>query len=533
MTSRVVALALVVLLPSVALADGFAIELAGRELGREAIAGDGSSTAALQVVPGGEAFRYEQRTEVDEAGAFARYTLSSNVHDLVAEVTSSGVTITGTVAGNANEQRLPPPPAGASWLVLDNFVFAHYDLLGRAMLGVTTERAFHALIPQAFAAVPATCRPAAETTVRVNGAERPARLLRLTLANVLVEATVDRETGRAYVVRVPGQRLSAVRDGVAQAEGPPPAPAPVAPCREEQVTFPSPWGDVPGTLALPAAGEGPWPVVLFLHGSGPNDRDETIGPNKPLRDLAWQLAQHGVASLRYDKRTFLMRSAEPARVKEALKTLTLEHEYVEDGLAALAWLATRPEVREDARFVAGHSLGAVVAPAVARGGGARGVAVLAGPGRRIDALLGEQGTYQRTLAGMSPEEAERETRALLSPLRDGTLADDAPFLGANGRYWKDVQAHDPVALLAALELPVLLLHAEADCQVRVADHEALSAGLQAKGRAFEAHLFPRLNHLFMRVDGRSTGAEYSIPGRVDPAVGVTLASWVRAQSPAR
>ncbi len=64
----------------------------------------------------------------------------------------------------------------------------------------------------------------------------------------------------------------------------------------------SPLGPLPATLTLPS-GEGHFPAVLLVAGSGPNDRDETIGPNKPFRDLAQGLAAADIASLRYDKRT--------------------------------------------------------------------------------------------------------------------------------------------------------------------------------------------------------------------------------------
>jgi hypothetical protein len=59
---------------------------------------------------------------------------------------------------------------------------------------------------------------------------------------------------------------------------------------------------LPGTLTVPA-GPGPFPALVLVHGSGPHDRDETIGPNKPFRDLAWGLASQGIAVLRYEKRT--------------------------------------------------------------------------------------------------------------------------------------------------------------------------------------------------------------------------------------
>src|SRR5688572_10401720 len=154
MTSRLASLALLLALAPAWADDGFSVTLGDRALGREVVT-SGGSTAELQVVPGGEPFRYEQTTEVDATGAFARYALTSNVHDLVAEVTSSsGVRVTGTAAGKPLDKTLPAPADGAAWLVLDNLVFAHYDHLGRLMLGADGERRLRVLVPQALAAVP-------------------------------------------------------------------------------------------------------------------------------------------------------------------------------------------------------------------------------------------------------------------------------------------------------------------------------------------------------------------------------------------
>ena len=60
---------------------------------------------------------------------------------------------------------------------------------------------------------------------------------------------------------------------------------------------------VPGTVAVPH-GAGPWPGVVLVAGSGSLDRDETIGRNKPFKDIAWGLASRGVAVLRFDKVTY-------------------------------------------------------------------------------------------------------------------------------------------------------------------------------------------------------------------------------------
>ncbi|NTW08816.1 MAG: DUF3887 domain-containing protein, partial [Anaerolineaceae bacterium] len=89
---------------------------------------------------------------------------------------------------------------------------------------------------------------------------------------------------------------------------------------EEEVTVGSGKWALPGTLTLPT-GKGPFPAVVLVHGSGPNDRDETIGPNRPFRDIAWGLASHGIAVLRYDKRT---NAHAEAFTPEVLQNLTLD-----------------------------------------------------------------------------------------------------------------------------------------------------------------------------------------------------------------
>lgn len=536
------------------------VRIAGREVGREVAAPITSaggrvvlaSRATLRVTD--EPFEYAQTLELDDAGGVSSYALVSSVISVSLRRGPDGaLVVAGAIAGNAVDRPLGAPSTAGPRLVLDNLVFSHYDLLGAEAVRRGGEAFdFQAVVPQVLTAVPGHYEPRRAVRVLGPDGEVDAREAEVTLGNLLLTLVHDARTGAAYRVTADEQKLDARREAWAPpaSEGPP-APPPGAPppddpasYREHEVSFGAPLGPVPGTLTRPARGAGPWPVVVLLHGSGPHDRDETIGPNAPLRDLARGLAARGVASLRYDKRTYLLvqqlRSGDGAArtaAEDALRSLTFDGEAIDDAAAAVAFVASQADLRADRVVVAGHSQGALAASVLAgrEGSGLAGLAVLAGPGRRFVELLAEQITFQAGLQGRTAEETRRQVDQLTGPLRDdgASLRDEQMVLGASGRYWKDLLPRDPCAAIAATRVPVLLLQGAADCQVRPVDQERLAAALAARAGAppVEAHLLRGLNHLFMPVRGPSTGAEYASPNRVSPEVAELLARWVRALDP--
>ena len=111
---------------------------------------------------------------------------------------------------------------------------------------------------------------------------------------------------------------------------------------------------LPGTLTLPSCGSEPAPAFVLIHGSGPNDRNETIGPNQPFHDLAWGLASHCIAVLRYDKRTLTHASKFTPQV---LATFTPQQEVVEDVLSAVQLLRQTTGIDPHKIYLLGHSEG--------------------------------------------------------------------------------------------------------------------------------------------------------------------------------
>jgi hypothetical protein len=282
---------------------------------------------------------------------------------------------------------------------------------------------------------------------------------------------------------------------------------------------------LPGTLALPK-GDGPFPAVVLLHGSGPQDRDETIGPNKPLRDLAWGLASQGIAVLRYEKRT---REHGP-RWKASM---TFREETVDDALAAVALLRKRPEVDGKRVFVLGHSLGALAAPEVGRRDPAlAGLIVMAGNTRPLEDLVLEQITYIRSLHPDKDDKDELEKlRKQVARVKERGLTAEVPAselpLGAPAAYWLALRDYDPAATAARLKLPMLVLQGERDYQVTMADFDGWRKALAGRP-GVRLKSYPKLNHLFMEGEGKAKPEEYQKAGHVSREVVDDVAAWVKA-----
>ena len=140
---------------------------------------------------------------------------------------------------------------------------------------------------------------------------------------------------------------------------------------------------LPGNLTIPT-GTGPFPAVVLVHGSGPNDQDETIGPNKPFKDLAWGLASQGIVVLRYEKRT----KQYPEKVNMMLQNFTVHDETIDDAIAAIDGLMTIPAVNQSHIYLLGHSLGGMLAPQIAsQDHRIAGLIILAGNTRPLEDLI--------------------------------------------------------------------------------------------------------------------------------------------------
>jgi len=267
------------------------------------------------------------------------------------------------------------------------------------------------------------------------------------------------------------------------------------------------------TLTVPV-GLGPFPGVVLVHGSGPQDRDETVAANKVFKDLAEGLASRGIEVLRYDKRTFVY----GAKLGDSV---TVDQEVVLDAIAAVGALRDRQEIDPKRIFVIGHSMGALLAPEIGvRSAPVAGVVLMAPPGRPIWDMVVSQMKYLG-----SPASETAETEQKLAKLKAGTLGSDR-FLGVPTAYWKDLGARDGFGMAKKLGKPILVLHGDRDYQVIEEDIEAWRKTLAGTPHVEFATL-TGLNHLFIAGTGKPGPAEYDRPGHVDAKAVEKMVAFIK------
>ncbi|MCX2451130.1 alpha/beta fold hydrolase [Pedobacter sp. PLR] len=307
-----------------------------------------------------------------------------------------------------------------------------------------------------------------------------------------------------------------------------PAYVDTAAYKEKETYIETPGHSLVGVLTTPATGSN-FPLVVFLHGSGPSDMDETVGPNKPFKDLAGGLASKGIASIRYVKRTL-------AYPGEFNKSFTVKEEIMDDALAAIALAKTIPGVDKSKVFLFGHSMGGMVAPRLAQmAPDLKGIVLAAAPARKLTDIIEEQNKYaveqakdttgnlQKELADVLKETARTRFTTL------GKMKPDSVLLGLPASYWADLNQYDQVAAAKKLsKQKIFVVQGAFDFQVSQQDFDLWKAALGKKGNV-TLKLYPDLNHLFIPQTEKGSMAQYGIPGSVSPTLVDDLANWIKAK----
>jgi uncharacterized protein len=461
--------------------------------------------------------------ELGPAWDFKQYKFSAKVNSDVQNV--SAVRKGESIAMTAEVRGLSIPKE-AAWkantVVLDNFIAAHYQVLLNAIAAakpVPTE--WQVVVPQRLNAAAGKLDPKVESgSGTLDGKPVTVKTYNLELGGSLIRITSD-ANNQLMRVQVPLQQFVMKREGFVPA--PEKSADTASNCSESDASFQSGTLKVPATLCTPkglSAGTR-FPVVVMVHGSGPHDRDETIGPNKPFKDIAEGLAGSGIGSLRYDKRTFF---AKDSFTPES----TIADETVNDAVAAVSAASKAPGVDPKRVFLLGHSLGGMMAPSIAEHAPeTHGVILMAAAAIPLDQTIERQLSAQLKATGVPQAEIDKQVQQMkqqFADIRAGKTTGTVTVFGAPAQYWSGIFQHDMATDLKKLNLPVLVLQGGKDIQVVQADYDLIHTALAGKQAEFK--VFPDLNHLMIAIEGPSTGAEYGKPGHVDNALIKTIADWV-------
>lgn len=311
------------------------------------------------------------------------------------------------------------------------------------------------------------------------------------------------------------------------------------PYHVEDVSYPNPDGGhaLAGTFTRPP-GDGPFPAVLLVSGSGPQDRDEALLGHRPFLVLSDHLTRSGLAVLRFDDRGVGRSGGDFASATSA--------DFASDALAGVAYLKTRADVDAAKIGVAGHSEGGLIAPmAAVQSPDVAFIVLMAGPGVTGERILYAQGALIARAAGASEEaiaknlerqraifdvlrsepdtaaaarriealvlegleEATEEERGQAGVDQNTSLEEAAAAQTAqvNSPWFRYFLFHDPAPVLEQVAVPVLAVNGEKDLQVPYEENlREIEAALKRGGNTrYEVHALPDHNHLFQRAE---TGA---------------------------
>ena len=289
-----------------------------------------------------------------------------------------------------------------------------------------------------------------------------------------------------------------------------------------------------GILTLPDDVSKPVPAVVFVHGSGSSNMDEKVYKLTPFRDLAEGLAKHGIASIRYDKRSF----AHGLKMMKA-GTITVKEETVEDAVLAADLLKQHPNVDPERVFIAGHSMGGMLAPRIdAEGGNFRGLILLAGSPRKLEDIMLYQTREMIPLSGKLVRFIlEKQIKTLEAAFRGlYDLSDEeakAKKMGGGTTlyYFKEMGQHPVESYLQNLSKPILVMQGGKDFQVKADMDFVLYKQLLAEHPDVTFRLYENLNHCFVpSVYGRIDKAkqEYAVEQHIGDEVISDIANWIHS-----
>jgi len=286
-----------------------------------------------------------------------------------------------------------------------------------------------------------------------------------------------------------------------------------------------------GILSLPDDLSDKVPAVVMVHGSGSSNMDEKVMKLTPFKDLAEGLCRYGIASLRYDKRTF-------AHGRKMLKkTITVKEETIDDALMAIEILKNDQRIDKDRIYILGHSMGAMLSPRIdAEGGDVKGLIMMAGTPYRLEDIVIRQLKQASQSSSLMKLIGKLELRIFgkkfdnLYQLSEEE-AMKKKFAGSTTLYYFQEMGRKTAAdYLLESDKPVLIMQGGKDFQVLADDDFAKFKTILAGRPNTVFRLYPELNHCFVQAmysDILKVSKEYSTERHISDEVIKDIADFIQ------
>ena len=291
-----------------------------------------------------------------------------------------------------------------------------------------------------------------------------------------------------------------------------------------------------GELLIPQSTQ-PVPAVVFVHGSGASNMDEKVGKITPFKDLAEGLAKKGIASIRYDKRSY----AHGLKLLLKEKNVTVKAESIDDAIMATNLLKADSRIDSSNIYIIGHSMGAMLAGRIDKeGGDYKGLIMMAGSPRKLEEIMMDQNYMAlNSTKGFVHKVLEKQI-AKFEKMFDGLydLSDEEAKKKKLGNgvtlyYFKEMGAFDTKHYLTSISKPMLIMQGGKDFQaVASTDFKAYQDLLEGKDNV-TFKLYENLNHAFVPSvygDIMKAKQEYNVKQHIGDEVISDIANWIKNNS---
>ncbi len=270
-----------------------------------------------------------------------------------------------------------------------------------------------------------------------------------------------------------------------------------------------------GELVLP--NDGSVPSVIIVPGSGSVDMDGAVGAQKPYKNLAYQLAKQGIASVRFNKITF-----QYSRQLKNRTDFTVQDEYFSAIESCIELLRQTERIDCNQIFLLGHSLGSQMISVMLKDNTSlAGGIILAGTTAHVLELLMEQTAKQsQTLYQEYLPYYEKAANLTEVPLGE----ENYYYFGAYSAYWVSYNRLDRLAI-TQINCPMLIMQGGMDLQVSNEHFEKYKTLLASKSN-FTFKYYPKLNHIFSDGKGENIQNAYQRLGKIPQNVIDDIATFV-------